>query len=1274
MQDLKEIFWCHDNKSSDKWENYIDVYTQFFEVFLKQNSPISLLEIGVQNGGSLEIWKKYFPAGSTFVGLDVNPECAKLDFESGINVFCCDASNKKQLNKKLKDDQFDIIIDDGSHKSEDIIAAFKNCFLRMKPGGLFIIEDLHCSYDAAYQGGFRAEGAAQEFLKNLTDALNYQYIPANEIATLKDGKTFHLYSQRIESIHFYDSIVVIKFHKVFADHNYKRYLTGHHQSIYNNLKDLERNLNHTKHPLVVSRSMFFEVNPDYQSKVLVEPPIFTLLKDSNSYLFKYTKLWQASKPIGQKKSKACLFMQQKTSNKETKSKFKRFCKKWKKSIKKRLHYVGLGPKPLKNSTEPHKLSTRFIDIPVEKNFIIAAKNVRDRFDFTNNYNFINNGDIKFTILITVFDTPPQFLERLFQTLLLQSYQNFEIVVVVDFSKPPYIREILTRFSDIDNRIKVIYNDKNLGISGSSNAGLQIALGDYIAFVDHDDELTWDALQSVVECIKEHPQADVVYSDECIIDENGCPLQIFAKPDWSPMLLTNDMYIAHLMVCRTSLVKEIGGFRSRYDFSQDYDLALRITEKTDNIYHIAKPLYGWRAIATSGAAGGKDYAKVTNILALQSAADRRNWNGKAKPLSFGNRIEWDESGKEPMVSIIIPSDNIENIRASLNSILTRTDYTNYEILVVTNSKIIDQLKSENQTISFVNYDKPFNFSDKCNQGAMQAKGQFLAFFNDDVRIINDDWLKQLVHVALIKGVGAVAPKMLYSNGTIQHAGMVTGVRRLVGTAFHAVPDIQHPYFNMADQIREVSLLCGACLLVSAKTFSQVGGFDSEHTPIAHSDVDLCFKIRELGQTCIYQPDSKLTHLGHLSIGKLEKNVSPKIDKSDIYLLKRWPEQVANDPYFTPLMRSLLYHDSPEDFSIYPGKRYDKKSKGDILIVSHDLTNSGAPRVVVEMAKTLEKEGYFVVITSPEDGPLAKELQSLGFNVIIDSLLLKMGESVLSFARNFDLVIANTVVTWPIVKQLDPVVPVLWYIHEVELVSDLADKFPDCAKILHDAANIVGVSDYAIEHIKKYRSNKTGRLETGFPQLQRKNHKGDQLLLSTFGSYEYRKGQDLLLAAMQYLAPEYRKKFKLRFFGRTLTKELKAKLEVDAKSYENVSVNGELSHEDCVIETETSDLVIVPSRSDTLPIVSIDALGAGVPIMCTKETGTSQYLENDKSGFIIEQSTPEGIAKALQHALELSDKWHNIGLEGQKIFKKYFSLDVFEKNLSTAVENLLAQKRS
>ncbi|AQT41631.1 Glycosyl-transferase family 4 [Bartonella apihabitans] len=136
----------------------------------------------------------------------------------------------------------------------------------------------------------------------------------------------------------------------------------------------------------------------------------------------------------------------------------------------------------------------------------------------------------------------------------------------------------------------------------------------------------------------------------------------------------------------------------------------------------------------------------------------------------------------------------------------------------------------------------------------------------------------------------------------------------------------------------------------------------------------------------------------------------------------------------------------------------------MIVSHDLTNSGAPRVVVEMAKTLEKEGYFVVITSPEDGPLAKELQSLGFNVIIDSLLLKMGESVLSFARNFDLIIANTVVTWPIVKQLDPVVPVLWYIHEVELVSDLADKFPDCAKILHDAANIVGVSDYAIEHIK------------------------------------------------------------------------------------------------------------------------------------------------------------------------------------------------------------------
>lgn len=1266
MRDLKKIFWAHDNNTSDKWENYIDIYDKQFIEFVKKNEPINLLEIGVQNGGSLEIWEKFFPENSTFIGLDINPKCAKLDLGDNVRVFCCNAADDNALNKLLGNLEFDIIIDDGSHTSSDIITTFKSCFSRVKPSGFYVIEDLHCSYDPNYEGGFHAKDSAQEFFKNLTDSLNYRYIHKEDIEKLDNAELFHTYHQRIESITFYDSIVVIKFSKLFEDHIYKRFLTGHHQPIHDNLSELVAAAKDGKHPLVLSHSLISNVDPASRNKIAIEPSLLDTLRDDNSYLYKFTKLHQSSLQNDQPELLPISFQENKMTENRKKSKFERFCKKWKKSIKKRLYYIGLGPKPDKQLNDKILIEQKDhfiprIELPVKKNFDANVASAVERFNYKSDYKFIKEGKIKFTILVTTYNTPAYLLERLLQTILLQSYQNFEIVIVDDFSKTPDVREVLTRFSNLDTRIKVIYNKENLGISGASNIGLKSATGDYIALVDHDDELTWDALQSVADCIRNHPDADLIYSDECIIDENGFPTHIYAKPDWSPLLLSNSMYIGHLTVYRNSIMKKIGGFRSRFDFSQDYDLALRVTETTDKIYHISKPLYGWRAIATSAASGGKDFARATNIFALQSALDRRKWKGKAVPLSFANRIIWDELGDWPLVSIIIPSDSIDNIRETLDSIINKTIYNNYELLVVTNSNIIKTLHDEFKNVNFVPYDKSFNFSDKCNQGAKVAKGKFVVFFNDDVRIIDEDWLEKLVEIAEIDGVGAVAPKMLYSNGTIQHAGMVTGVRRLVGTAFHAIPETQESYFNMANQLREVSLLCGACLLVSSKTFKQVGGFDIENTPIAHSDVDLCFKIRSLGQTCIYQPDAKLIHLGHLSIQETEKTSVPKIDKSDIYLLKRWPEQVAIDPYFSPLMRSLLYHDSPEDFTIYPGREFNKKSKGDVLLISHDLTNSGAPRVVVEIAKTLEEAGYFVVIACPEDGPLRKELQSLGFNVIIDSLLLKMHDSVLSFARNFDLVIANTVITWPIVKQLDSVVPVLWYIHEVELVSELADSIADCAKILHDAKNIIAVSDYASNHIKKYRDDKIIRLETGFPQLERKNHPGDDLLISTFGTFEYRKGQDILLAAMEYISQKTLEKFKLRFFGRTLAPEFKEKLEIDAKKYKNVAVKDELSHEDCILETELSDLVIVPSRSDTLPIVSIDALGAGVPIMCTKETGTSRYIENNKSGFIIAETTPKGIAKAIEDALEITDQWSAIGAKGRLVFEKHFSSSVFQKRL-------------
>ena len=387
--------------------------------------------------------------------------------------------------------------------------------------------------------------------------------------------------------------------------------------------------------------------------------------------------------------------------------------------------------------------------------------------------------------------------------------------------------------------------------------------------------------------------DFVYSDECTIDTYDVVDWLFHKPDWSPLLLLNFMYTGHFSVYRKELVERVGGFRSEFDYSQDYDVALRIAERTAKVAHIDECLYGWRMIPGSASVGGKPDARISNIAALQSAADRRGYDGVAIALPTANRVKRQLPIERPLVSIVVPSDNFSHIRSTVESIKHLTTYENYEIIVVTNSNLIAlySAKIASANVHFANYDKPFNFSEKCNVGASHAIGDYVIFYNDDLRVISPDWIDVILEYASLPGVGIVGPKMIYENGTIQHAGMVTGVRRLLGTAFHSYPAQTSAYVNMAQSVREVSLICGACLAMPMRVFNEIGGWDAHNTPIAHSDVDLCFRVRELGYSCVYTPHAELTHIGHVEIGAEEaaakkRTNSFKKNKADIFVLKRW----------------------------------------------------------------------------------------------------------------------------------------------------------------------------------------------------------------------------------------------------------------------------------------------------------------------------------------------------------------------------------------------------
>ena len=613
-----------------------------------------------------------------------------------------------------------------------------------------------------------------------------------------------------------------------------------------------------------------------------------------------------------------------------------------------------------------------------------------------------------SFLLPVKDPPSKFLEELLVSIANQSASNWEVCLVDGGSSLSETRDTIKSWSEREPRIRVERLEENLGISENTNRALVMATGDFIVCIDHDDLLAPFAVYELTRAILHAPEADIIYSDEDRCDLEGRRHSPFFKPDWSPELLLSSMYIGHLTAYRRSLIDRVGKFRKEFDLSQDYDFALRATEHARAIEHLPHVLYHWREHPESGSTGGKPDARKTNLAALGAAMERRNLSAEIIEYPTANRARL-KLASWPRVSIIIPTDSPTRAQTCLERLPRQTRYPDLEIVIVTNSGLIDplqKLQPENATLLCVPYDKPFNFSDKCNLGAEAATGERFIFFNDDVESVQADWVQNLIEPLENPEVGAVAPKLLYETGKIQHAGLVTGVRGLIGTAFHERAADSTEHFNMAQSLRNVSALSAACLAVRREDFIRVGGFDAVNTPIGHSDVDLSFKIREAGMRCVYTPFATLYHAGHVSIGREER--TPERDKSSLYLLKRWPEFTTHDPYFPSNMRDWLHTDSPTPIRMTARNQPQAVNTApDLLFVSHDLSLSGAPIMLFHAARWCRENGIFVVVIAPNDGPLRDKLVELGVPVVIDPLVGSGHPSFAQFARDFDCVVANSI---------------------------------------------------------------------------------------------------------------------------------------------------------------------------------------------------------------------------------------------------------------------------
>ena len=514
-----------------------------------------------------------------------------------------------------------------------------------------------------------------------------------------------------------------------------------------------------------------------------------------------------------------------------------------------------------------------------------------------------------SIVTPVYETPASLLRDAIDSVLEQTFPDWELLLVDDHSEAPHVREVLDAAESEDPRIKVLHRTENGGIVAASNDALEVATGEFVAFLDHDDRLHPTALEKVVGAFDRHPDADYVYTDEDKLDDLGLRRHPFHKPDWSPTRFRCQMYTCHLSTFRRSIVEEVGGLRPEFEGSQDYDLVLRVTERARRVVHIPEALYHWRMTETSVAAGDasvKWYAYEAGTRAIQQHLDRV---GIPATVSMNE----DHPGvyhlhhaltEHPSVSIVIPTRGTwrQVHGASMNlvvncvrSIVERSTYPNYDIVVVADvdtplGSIQEMEQLAGDRLKVVPWEGPFHFSRKVNLGALHSTGEYLLFLNDDTEVITPDWIEAMMMHAAEKDVGAVGAKLFFADGRIQHAGVAANVAP--SHVYYGFPSDHGGYANVLRLASDYLAVTAACMLTPRAAFDAVGGLSLE-LPINYNDVDYCVKLRHRGWRVVFTPEARLYHYETSSrpIGEVD---TAELDQ----LHGRWLDYCVHDPFYNP----------------------------------------------------------------------------------------------------------------------------------------------------------------------------------------------------------------------------------------------------------------------------------------------------------------------------------------------------------------------------------------
>ena len=522
----------------------------------------------------------------------------------------------------------------------------------------------------------------------------------------------------------------------------------------------------------------------------------------------------------------------------------------------------------------------------------------------------------FSIVTPVFDTSADVLAAALRSVREQRFGDWELCLVDDCSTEPHVAPMLERAQAEDGRIRVMQRAENGGIVAASNDALAMARGEFVALLDHDDELHPAALERVAAAIAANPDADYVYTDEDKIDRGGRPSGPFFKPDWSPERMRTQMYSCHLSVLRRRLVEEVGGFDPEFEGSQDWDLVLKVTERARRVVHVPKVLYHWRTLETSTAGAGeeaKPWAFEAGTRAVQAHCERIGLPAEVErdldvPGVYHLRPRLQ---REPLVSIVIPTagasrevrfEDVVLVEHCLRSIVKTSTYGNYEIVCVSDGRLDPALEDRlrgiaGERLRIVPFEGRFNFSAKINRGAVHSEGERLLLLNDDMEVVTPGWIERMVMYLELEEVGAVGGRLLFEDGRPQHVGILFENGGYPGHIYRGFSPEFRGYSNNVLVAQNYLAVTAACLMTTREAFDEVGGF-SPAFPNNYNDMDFCLKLRTTGRRVVYDPDTILYHYESSS----RNNEVEDWEKEQ--LLSRWLHLTASDPATNPALRHGL----------------------------------------------------------------------------------------------------------------------------------------------------------------------------------------------------------------------------------------------------------------------------------------------------------------------------------------------------------------------------------